>query len=94
MPRHTQVPGLEVAPTGNQGMESSDEPEAYQDQLDLHASQGSQDLPLQSVAIIERNQPVEELVAHLWPEKPLVENCTEVSSIGVLKVDESVTIGK
>jgi hypothetical protein len=42
-------------------MESSDEPEAYQDQLELHAAQGSQDLPLQSDATIERNQPVEEL---------------------------------
>jgi hypothetical protein len=44
-------------------MESEDKPKAHQDQLDFHTAQGSEDLPLQSYAPIERNLPVEELVS-------------------------------
>ncbi len=72
MPRHTQVPRLEVASAGNQGVESPDQPEAHRDQLDLHAAQGSQDIPLRSAATIERIRPVEELSGYTQATKVLL----------------------
>lgn len=41
-------------------MESPGEPEVHQDQLEVHAAQGLQDLPLPSAATIEPIHPVEE----------------------------------
>ena len=44
-------------------MEPPDQPKAYENQLDIHAAQGSQDLSLPDAATMKPIQPVEELAA-------------------------------